>query len=86
MCIRDSSYTVIVALTDNGDGTITATPTYPEGGLKFLNSYVSGDDIVPIPITGESSGHYPWLALMLLTIGELLLVLRKKRKISKQKD
>ena len=81
-----NSYTVMVALTDNGDGTITATPTYPEGGLKFLNSYVSGDDIVPIPITGESSGHYPWLALMLLTIGELLLVLRKKRKISKQKD
>ena len=34
-----NSYTVTVTLTDNGDGTITATPTYPEGGLVLTNTY-----------------------------------------------
>lgn len=92
-----NSYVVMVALTDNGDGTITATPTYPESGLVFTNKLtiipdVSGVTEVEttktdsaIPRTGESSECYQWVALILLSAGGLLYVLRKKR-ISKQKE
>ena len=38
-----------------------------------------------LPKTGESSGHYSWLALIFLSAGGLILLDRKKR-ISKQRD
>jgi len=34
-------YNVSVGVVDNGDGTITATPTYPTGGVVFINTYNS---------------------------------------------
>jgi len=38
-------YTVLVQVVDNGDGTITATPTYPASGVVFVNTYESGGSI-----------------------------------------
>jgi pilin isopeptide linkage protein len=34
-------YNVSVQVVDNGDGTITATPTYPASGVVFVNTYNS---------------------------------------------
>jgi pilin isopeptide linkage protein len=34
-------YNVTVQVVDNGDGTITATPTYPDSGVIFVNTYDS---------------------------------------------
>ena len=36
-----NSYDITVELEDNGDGTLTVTPTYPEGGLVISNSYAA---------------------------------------------
>ena len=33
------SFDFIVTVVDNGDGTLTATPHYPAGGLTFVNTY-----------------------------------------------
>lgn len=33
------SFDFIVIVVDNGDGTLTATPQYPDGGLAFVNTY-----------------------------------------------
>ena len=35
----DKSFTITVDVKDAGDGTLTATPTYPEGGVAFVNDY-----------------------------------------------
>ena len=35
----DTSFTITVDVEDAGDGTLTATPTYPEGGVAFVNDY-----------------------------------------------
>ena len=35
----DRSFTVTVNVTDDGDGTMTAAPEYPEGGVAFVNDY-----------------------------------------------
>ncbi|MCL2528760.1 MAG: isopeptide-forming domain-containing fimbrial protein [Coriobacteriia bacterium] len=32
-------FTVTVVVTDNGDGTLTATPSYPAGSIGFINTY-----------------------------------------------
>ncbi|MDI9470934.1 MAG: LPXTG cell wall anchor domain-containing protein [Bacillota bacterium] len=37
-----------------------------------------------VPRTGTNSGYYPWLALILLSAGGLLLVLRRKRMFGKK--
>jgi pilin isopeptide linkage protein len=34
-----SPVTLIVEVVDNGDGTLTAVPAYPDGGMKFVNEY-----------------------------------------------
>lgn len=33
------SFDFTVTVVDNGDGTLTATPQYPDGGLAFVNTY-----------------------------------------------
>jgi len=38
-------FNVTVEVTDNGDGTITATPFYPDGGIVFVNIYESSGSI-----------------------------------------
>ena len=35
----DTSFTITVDVEDAGDGTLTATPTYPKGGVAFVNDY-----------------------------------------------
>jgi LPXTG-motif cell wall-anchored protein len=39
-----------------------------------------------LPKTGEISGHYSWLALLLLSAGGLIFLARNKKRILKQKD
>jgi pilin isopeptide linkage protein len=34
-------YNVSVNVVDNGNGTVTATPTYPDSGVVFINTYNS---------------------------------------------
>ncbi len=38
-----TEYTVTVAVTDNGDGTLGTRVTYPEGGVKFENTYTPSE-------------------------------------------
>ncbi|WP_211800300.1 Spy0128 family protein [Proteiniclasticum sediminis] len=38
----DTLFEITVTVKDNLDGTLTATPTYPEGGLLFENTYKPG--------------------------------------------
>lgn len=52
----NSKHTVTVALDDNGDGTLTAIPSYPEKGLVFLNSYEPPAPAV-VHITAEKELH-----------------------------
>ncbi len=42
------SYTVTVVVSDNGDGTLTATPVYPEDGVVFHNSYKAAETTVTL--------------------------------------
>ena len=35
----DTNYTITVEVTDNGDGTLTAKSSYPDGGIVFNNTY-----------------------------------------------
>ncbi|MBR0575669.1 Cna B-type domain-containing protein [Proteiniclasticum sp. BAD-10] len=35
----DAEFTITVTVKDNLDGTLTATPVYPEGGVEFVNTY-----------------------------------------------
>ena len=35
----NTAFIIPVDVTDNGDGTLTATPHYPEGGITFRNTY-----------------------------------------------
>ena len=37
--LDDTVYTVSVQVTDSGDGTLLAEPSYPEGGAAFTNEY-----------------------------------------------
>lgn len=39
----DAIFTVIVAVEDNGDGTMTATVSYPDGDIEFNNSYKNSE-------------------------------------------
>ena len=37
--LKHSSYYFTVTVVDNGNGTLTAIPNYPRGGLAFINNY-----------------------------------------------
>ena len=41
----DESYDVHVSVKDNGDGTLTATASYPEGGVAFTNTYEATGEV-----------------------------------------
>ena len=47
MVTDDTVYTVTVTVTDNGDGTMTALASYPEGGIVFRNTYAPLKEINP---------------------------------------
>ena len=55
----DSQYRVVVDVVDNGDGTITATPSYPDGS-SFRNTIVGNymfdklDSATGVPVVGAS--------------------------------
>jgi len=49
----DTSYTITVEATDNGDGTLTATVSYPDGGIVFNNTYKA--DTMTTTNTGKTS-------------------------------
>jgi len=51
-------YNVSVQVVDNGDGTLTITPTYPESGVIFTNTYMSSGSIV-LTATKNVSGSTP---------------------------
>jgi LPXTG-motif cell wall-anchored protein len=66
-----------------------ASPESPATEATTLkSSQAEPDETQPgdtIPKTGESSGHYPWLALLLISASGLIFLTRKKR-ISQQGD
>jgi LPXTG-motif cell wall-anchored protein len=66
-----------------------ASPESPATEATTLkSSQTEPDETQPgdtIPKTGESSGHYPWLALLLISASGLIFLTRKKR-ISQQGD
>jgi len=41
-----STFSVTVQVTDNGNGTLTATPTYPAGGVSFANAYSATGSVI----------------------------------------
>lgn len=63
----------------------TTDPTEPSTPLKTIkqsDSKKSTDQTEAyrsMPKTGESSGIYQWLSLLLLSVSSLLLIMRKKR-------
>jgi pilin isopeptide linkage protein len=54
-----ATYKVTVAVTDNGDGTLSATPTYPEGRITFTNSYKAKAASAVISGTKTVNGKVP---------------------------
>ena len=51
-----NSFTFTVEVTDNGDGTMSATVTKPEGGITFTNTYQAGEVQVPLTATKTLDG------------------------------
>lgn len=51
-----NSFTFTVEVTDNGDGTMSATVTKPEGGITFTNAYQAGEVQVPLTATKTLDG------------------------------
>jgi len=49
----DTNYTITVEVTDNGDGTLTAKASYPDGGIVFNNTYKA--DTATTTNTGKTS-------------------------------
>lgn len=49
-------FTVTVEVVDNGDGTLTATPTYTTGAVKFENTYATATAYVDFVGTKELEG------------------------------
>ena len=47
----DASFTVVVTLTDNGDGTLAAQVAYPDGPVAFRNTY-AGDTVAVATVSG----------------------------------
>jgi len=52
----DTEYTVNVTVADNADGTLTATPSYPDDGIKFKNAYSTGSTTVTLEGTKNLAG------------------------------
>jgi streptococcal pilin isopeptide linkage domain len=52
----EESFRVAVAVTDNGSGVLTATPTYTDGAIVFENEYTPEPIYVPIAATKEMTG------------------------------
>ncbi len=50
-----NSFKVSVEITDNGDGTLTATPTYVDGVIEFVNDYEASGSL-PLSGTKEMTG------------------------------
>lgn len=42
-----ASFDFTVTVVDNGDGTLTATASYPKGGLAFTNTYTPAPVVIP---------------------------------------
>lgn len=49
----DTQYTVKVVVTDNGDGTLTATPTYVQGPVVFNNTYAPRETTIGFTASKE---------------------------------
>ncbi|HHU52939.1 MAG TPA: LPXTG cell wall anchor domain-containing protein [Clostridiaceae bacterium] len=82
----------IVSASGSGHGTISAHGTIeikaqvvpqPEQVAQSSNSTTKSNDTMPK--TGENSGYYPWLALLLLSASGLIFLVRRKR-ISQETD
>ena len=48
----DTEYKVTVEAEDNGDGTLKATASYPDGNIEFNNSYSAGNTSTAVALTG----------------------------------
>jgi LPXTG-motif cell wall-anchored protein len=59
---------------ESGDPKVTEDTTNAETDLDQT-----------LPKTGESSGYYPWLSLLLVSVGGLIFLAQRKR-ISQQRD
>lgn len=57
----------------------------PKRGVSGGRGATGTDPKQSFPKTGESSGYYPWLSLLLMSAGGLFLLARR-RKISQQRD
>ena len=53
----DRSFTVTVNVTDDGDGTMTADPTYPDDGVAFTNEYVPEQTDYAPAVEKTLTGH-----------------------------
>jgi|GEM_PF-6178459 len=80
----DTSYTIKVEVTDNGDGTLTATVSYPDGSVVFNNTYKTGTTTTSpgsTAKTGDDRVIWPWIVLLVISaMGVAGLILIRKRK------
>lgn len=52
-----SRFTIMVKVTDHGDGTLVCDVDYPKGGLAFVNSYGTGDAEIEVSGTKVLEGR-----------------------------
>lgn len=52
-----SRFTIMVKVTDHGDGTLVCDVDYPKGGLSFVNSYGTGDAEIEVSGTKVLEGR-----------------------------
>ena len=52
-----SRFTIMVKVTDHGDGTLVCDVDYPKGGLAFVNSYGTGDAEIEVSGTKVLKGR-----------------------------
>ena len=62
----ETEYTGVVTVVDNGDGTLTAEASYPDGKIQFNNSYSSGSNVSGTPKTGDESMSYGWFIVLFI--------------------
>jgi len=64
----ETEYTGVVTVVDNGDGTLTAEASYPDGKIQFNNSYSSGSNVSGSRKTGDESMLYGWFIVLFIAV------------------
>jgi len=90
-----TEYTAVVTVLDNGDGTLTAEVSYPDGKIKFNNSYSGGTETNKqnnknpsasgTSKTGDESMPYRWFIVIFVSVSIIgILLWNKKRRPAKK--